>query len=282
MFGYLGPNGAGKTTTIKMLTTVIPPTSGTARVAGYDILKEPLNVKRHIGLMPENAGFNETLSGYKVLMYYGEFYGFPRRERRRRARSLLEEVGLGDAADRKVKGYSHGMRKRLGLAVALFHEPELLILDEPTSGLDPQGTYEFRNRIRSLNREGITIFLSSHLLPEVEHMCTEVGIIFQGRIVDTGTIKDLQKKLEEGRTGMTAAFRTSKISEALLKESQKNEGVIAAQKVGEEYFFRIDDKKRIPEITRWMVASDVDVFSINTKHVSLEDVFLNLTGGEVS
>ncbi len=280
IFGYLGPNGAGKTTTIKMLSTILPPTSGTATVAGFDILREPLSVKKHIGLMPENAGFNENLTGFKVLMYYGEFYGVKRRERKKRAMDLLEDVGLGGAGLRKVKGYSHGMRKRLGLAVALFNRPELLILDEPTSGLDPQGTYEFRNRIKSLNREGITIFLSSHLLAEVEQMCTTVGILFRGKIVDEGSIDYLQNKLEEGQAGMTVTFRSGEIDEELLGSLRESEGILAGQKVGQEYFFRVDSRRRIPYINGKLVDNDVDVFSIDIKHVSLEDIYLSLTGGE--
>ena len=279
IFGYLGPNGAGKTTTIKMLSTIFPPTSGTAKVCGFDILRQPLEIKKHIGLMPENSGFNGAMKAIDVLMYYSEFYNRPKKERRKRALELLEDFGLGDAVNRKVKTFSHGMRKRLSLSVALFNEPELLILDEPTSGLDPQGTYEFRNRIRSLKNEGITIFLSSHLLPEIEQICDMVGIINKGRIVDSGSIDNLQKKLEGSMTGMSVAFQLEGVTEEHLVAFREMDGVVAAQKVGKEYFLRVDSKSRIPQLTNEMVKKDIKVYSIDVKHVSLEDIFLSLTGG---
>ena len=279
IFGYLGPNGAGKTTTIKMLATILPPTKGTARVCGYDIRKQPLEVKKHIGLMPENSGFYGAMTAYNVLMYYSEFFARPKKERRTRAIELLEEVKLGDAAHRKVKTFSHGMRKRLALSVALFNEPELLILDEPTSGLDPQGTYEFRNRIRSLKNQGMTIFLSSHLLPEVEQMCDMVGIIHKGKIIDTGTIDYLQEKLEGSGAGMTVAFNLEGITDDHLSSLNELEGVKGGQLVGKEYYFRVDSRRRIAELNNAMVEQGIDVYSINVKHVSLEDIYLNLTGG---
>ena len=279
IFGYLGPNGAGKTTTIKMLSTIFPPTSGTAKVCGFDILRQPLEIKKHIGLMPENSGFNGAMKAIDVLMYYSEFYNRPKKETRKRALELLEDFGLGDAVNRKVKTFSHGMRKRLSLSVALFNEPELLILDEPTSGLDPQGTYEFRNRIRSLKNEGITIFLSSHLLPEIEQICDMVGIINKGRIVDSGSIDNLQKKLEGSMTGMSVAFQLEGVTEEHLVAFREMDGVVAAQKVGKEYFLRVDSKSRIPQLTNEMVKKDIKVYSIDVKHVSLEDIFLSLTGG---
>ena len=279
IFGYLGPNGAGKTTTIKMLSTIFPPTSDTAKVCGFDILRQPLEIKKHIGLMPENSGFNGAMKAIDVLMYYSEFYNRPKKERRKRALELLEDFGLGDAVNRKVKNFSHGMRKRLSLSVALFNEPELLILDEPTSGLDPQGTYEFRNRIRSLKNEGITIFLSSHLLPEIEQICDMVGIINKGRIVDSGSIDNLQKKLEGSMTGMSVAFQLEGVTEEHLVAFREMDGVVAAQKVGKEYFLRVDSKSRIPQLTNEMVKKDIKVYSIDVKHVSLEDIFLSLTGG---
>ena len=279
IFGYLGPNGAGKTTTIKMLSTIFPPTSGTAKVCGYDILRQPLEIKKHIGLMPENSGFNGAMKALDVLMYYSEFYNRPKKQRRKRAMELLEDIGLGDAVNRKVSNFSHGMRKRLSLSVALFNEPDLLILDEPTSGLDPQGTYEFRNRIRSLKNEGITIFLSSHLLPEIEQICDMVGIINRGSIVDSGSIDNLKKKLEGSTAGMSVAFQLEGITEEHLSRFRKMEGVVAAQEVATEYFFRVDSKSRIPQLTDEMVSQGIKVYSINVKHVSLEDIFLSLTGG---
>jgi len=198
IFGFLGPNGAGKTTTIRILSTVLAPTAGTIRIDGHDLREDPLAVKEKLGLMPDEVLFYPTLTGEQHLLYYASFYGIPRAEAKARATKYLDQFGLGDARTKKVKAYSHGMKKRLALAQCLLHDPEVLIMDEPANGLDPQGMRYFRDLIRFLNKEGKTIFLSSHMLAEVEQLCERVGIIDRGRMVAVDAIQTLSARLTSG------------------------------------------------------------------------------------
>ncbi len=195
VFGFLGPNGAGKTTTINLILGLIQPTSGKIRVAGYDVLRDPIKVKTICGYLPENAGFYPNLTARQNLEYFSEFYGMKRDEARKIIDDLLELVGLGDAADRKVGGFSRGMKQRLGLAQALLNDPEIIFLDEPTTGLDPTGAADFRRIIKSLKKDGKTIFFSSHILSEVKEVCETIGIIHKGRIVAKGRIEDFRSTL---------------------------------------------------------------------------------------
>ncbi len=196
VFGLLGPNGAGKTTAIRILTTVLRPTAGTARVCGRDVVAEPRTVQRSIGYMPESQCFYPDLSGAEHIQFWSEFYRTPRRERRAVSDRLMEEVGLADAGKKKVKAYSHGMRKRLMIAQALLNDPPVLILDEPTAGLDPHGVIFFRELIRRLHRENRTILLSSHMLGEVEQLCAHVGIISRGRIMVADSLEGMRRRVE--------------------------------------------------------------------------------------
>ena len=196
IFGFLGPNGAGKTTTIRILSTVLAPTAGTIRIDGHDLREDPLAVKEKLGLMPDEVLFYPTLTGEQHLLYYASFYGIPQAEAKARATKYLDQFGLGDARTKKVKAYSHGMKKRLALAQCLLHDPEVLIMDEPANGLDPQGMRYFRDLIRFLNKEGKTIFLSSHMLAEVEQLCERVGIIDRGRMVAVDAIQTLSARLK--------------------------------------------------------------------------------------
>jgi ABC-2 type transport system ATP-binding protein len=197
IFGFLGQNGAGKTTTINMLTAILLPTFGTAEVCGYDIIKEPQKVKDNVGLMPENPGFYDEMKAFDQLMFYARFYRMSDARRKRKSKELLEQVGLEEAKDRKIGTFSLGMRKRLTIAQALLNEPDLLVLDEPTGGLDPTAKRDFRELIKELNKEGITIFLSSHILPEVEQICNRVGIIHKGEIAAMGSIDKLTKWIRQ-------------------------------------------------------------------------------------
>ncbi|MEK6988117.1 MAG: ABC transporter ATP-binding protein, partial [Candidatus Thermoplasmatota archaeon] len=172
--------------------------------AGHDILADPLEVKASIGYMPEVPGYYPTMTGEQHLDYWGRFYHMPAIERKARTEELLDLVGLGDERTKKVKAYSHGMLKRLGLAQALLHDPPVLILDEPAGGLDPYGIIFFRNLMKRLNREGKTIFLSSHILSEVAQTCTHLGVIHKGRIVATGTTQAIEARI--GGSGTTKAL----------------------------------------------------------------------------
>lgn len=193
VFGYLGPNGAGKTTTIGLMMGMLQPTSGSIRIAGIDVEKNPLEIKKICGYLPENVGFYNNMTAKQNLLYFSEFYRFPREEAIKTIDALLELVGIADAANKKVGEFSKGMKQRLGLAQALLNDPEIVFLDEPTSGLDPQGAADFRKIIRDLKKEGKTIFFSSHILSEVKEVCETVGIINRGRLIAKGRIKEFNQ-----------------------------------------------------------------------------------------
>jgi len=200
IFGFLGPNGAGKTTTILMLLGLTEPTSGSARVFGYDPTRDPLEVKRQVGYLPENVGFYDDLTGRENLRFMAELNRLPETRISEKVEEALRIVGLNGEGDKLVGAYSRGMRQRLGIAELLIKDPKLLILDEPTLGLDPDGTIKMLDLVHSLSRDrGITVMLSSHQLEQVQRICTRVGIMIKGKLVAVGSIEELAKrKLGEG------------------------------------------------------------------------------------
>lgn len=191
IFGFLGPNGAGKTTTMKMLLGLIRPTSGTGTVAGHDIVREVLEVRRHCGVLPDPAGFYDNLSARQNLKFYGKLYGLKGKDLDDRADATLDLVGLKDAKDKKIGKFSKGMKQRFGVAQAVVHDPPVMMFDEPTAGIDPQGAEDFRVLMRELRGQGKTIFLTSHIMPEVEAICNRIGIIVHGRMDICGNVDEL-------------------------------------------------------------------------------------------
>ncbi|HET7479774.1 MAG TPA: ATP-binding cassette domain-containing protein [Rubrobacteraceae bacterium] len=211
VYGFLGPNGAGKSTTVLMLTTLLPPTSGTARVAGYDIVREGPQVRASIGAALQEAALDPFLTGREHLHLQAALHGLPRKERKRRGAALLERVGLEEAADRKVRGYSGGMKRRLDLALALVHEPRILFLDEPTTGLDPQSRSALWAEVSRLARdEGVTVFLTTQYLEEADVLADRVGIIDRGKIVaeDTPRSPESRDRSSQRRGHPRRALRT--------------------------------------------------------------------------
>src|SRR5246127_1286620 len=203
IYGFLGPNGAGKSTTVLMLTTLLPPTSGTARVGGADIVKEGARVRAAIGAALQEAALDAILTGREHLMLQATLQGIPANERKQRARALLDRVGLAEPADRRVGGYSGGMKRRLDLALALVHEPRILFLDEPTTGLDIQSrTALWEEVARLASEDGVTVFLTTQYLEEADVLADRVGIIDHGHIVAEGTTAEL--KAEVGRPTVEA------------------------------------------------------------------------------
>jgi ABC-2 type transport system ATP-binding protein len=196
VFGFLGPNGSGKTTTIGMLVGLIEPTSGKCFINDIDVIRNPLEVKRIIGYMPDGLGFYENLNARQNLMYFSEFYGMKPSDAEKRIAEMLDYVGL-KGVDKKTEGYSRGMKQRLGLAQALLHDPQVIFMDEPTNGLDPQGVIQFRNIIRELASQGKTIFFSSHILEEVQHVCKNIGIISKGVLIARGTTEEVRRKMQK-------------------------------------------------------------------------------------
>ena len=216
IFGFLGPNGAGKTTTILMLLGLTEPSAGTARVLGYDPVRDPLPIKRQVGYLPENVGFYDDLTGRENLRYIAELNCIPEPEATAKIESALATVGLAEEGDKLVGAYSRGMRQRLGIAELLVKDPRLLILDEPTLGLDPDGTNKMLELIRDLNRtRGITVMLSSHLLDQVQRICHRVGIMIKGRLVALGTIEELARR----KIGEAAGLDLQEIYMRYFKEA---------------------------------------------------------------
>jgi ABC-2 type transport system ATP-binding protein len=203
VFGFLGPNGAGKSTTVRMLTTLLSITGGTARVAGLDVAREPDAVRRRIGVALQEAGLDPRQTGRELLVLQGRLFDLSAAEAAERTEELLALVELEEAADRPIKGYSGGMKRRLDLATALVHRPDVLFLDEPTTGLDPASRLSVWDEVRSVNDRGTTVFLTTQYLEEADQLCNRLAIIDDGRIVREGTpaaLKaDLQRRLGDGR-----------------------------------------------------------------------------------
>jgi ABC-2 type transport system ATP-binding protein len=198
VFGFLGPNGAGKTTTIRIMMGILVPTSGHVAIDGLDCQRDRVEVKRRVGYLPDNPMFYDYLRGREILIFVGEMHGLARREAETRADRLLHDLRLEDAAEDYAVNYSTGMKKNLGLACALIHDPPVLVLDEPTNGLDPRAAREVQERLRFAAAQGKTIFLSTHLLDMAQRLCSRVGIIDRGDLVAAGPLAELQDKLVPG------------------------------------------------------------------------------------
>jgi len=192
-FGFLGPNGAGKSTTIKMLTGLLAPTSGTIRVLGRDIAQEALEVKRRIGVVPEDLNLFERLTGAEMLIFTGRMYGLGKKEIAERSPELLDLMELSDEPKKLIVEYSHGMKKKLSLACALIHRPEILFLDEPFEGVDAIASRTLKDLLSRLTARGLTVFLTSHVLEIVERLCSDIAIISQGKLLAAGSLDELRK-----------------------------------------------------------------------------------------
>ena len=274
IYGFLGPNGAGKSTTVHVLTTLLPPTSGTACVGGYDVVKEGPKVRSLIGVALQEAALDPLLTGRDHLRLQATLQSVRKDQRRARADDLLERVGLADAGDRKVSGYSSGMKRRLDLALALIHQPRILFLDEPTTGLDPQSRTALWEEVARLRREErVTVFLTTQYLEEADVLADRVGIIDQGKIVAEGTPAEL--KAEIGRPSVHAIPHRDedrpKIAEFL---SQFGEPLATTRDVA----VRLRDGLGLTDIVRAVDANGVDVVDLELRAPSLDDVFLAKTG----
>jgi ABC-2 type transport system ATP-binding protein len=274
IYGFLGPNGAGKSTTVHVLTTLLPPTAGTALVAGYDVVKDGPKIRGLIGVALQEAALDPLLTARDHLRLQSTLQSVPKAEREPRAEELIHRVGLVDAADRKVSGYSGGMKRRLDLALALVHSPRILFLDEPTTGLDPQSRTDIWNEVALMRREaGVTVFLTTQYLEEADVLADRVGIIDQGRIVAEGTPAEL--KAEIGRPSVHAIPRTAddrpKIAEFL---AQFGEPLASTRDVA----VRLRDGLGLTDIVRAVDANGVDVADLELKAPTLDDVFLAKTG----
>jgi ABC-2 type transport system ATP-binding protein len=275
IYGFLGPNGAGKSTTVHMLTTLLPPTAGTGRVAGYDIVREGPKVRAAIGAALQEAALDPLLTGREHLRLQTAMHGLPRNERRKRGDELLARVGLTQAADRKVGGYSGGMKRRLDLALALAHRPHILFLDEPTTGLDIQSRLALWAEVERLaTEEGVTVFLTTQYLEEADTLANRVGIIDHGRIVAEGTPTAL--KAEVGRPTVEAVpadpaerERAAAILARFGDPCASSDGVAVRLRSGEA---------DLVGIVRALDAEQLKVEHLQLHQPSLDDVFLAKTG----
>jgi ABC-type multidrug transport system ATPase subunit len=269
IYGFLGPNGAGKTTTIRMLLGLITPTSGSIKVFGQDLRKNKLPILRRVGSLVESPSYYGHLTAVQNLEAIRRILGVSTS----RIGEVLKVVGLTGEENRPVKGFSLGMKQRLGIAAALLGEPELLILDEPTNGLDPSGIQEIRSLIKSLPREqGITVLVSSHLLSEIEQMADTVGIIRQGRMVYQDTIANLQQQA-------TGEIRLAVSEPETALSTAGRRGYTGTIREGRLVFSRMNDA-RVALLVKELVEKGHAVYRVEEQRQSLEDFFLQIVGGE--
>ncbi len=275
IYGFLGPNGAGKSTTVHVLTTLLPPTSGTARVGGYDVVEDGPKVRRVIGAALQEAALDPLLTGREHLRLQMALHNVPRGQRGQRGDQLLERVGLSQAADRKVRTYSGGMKRRLDLALALVHEPRILFLDEPTTGLDPQSRSALWEEVgRLAKEEGVTVFLTTQYLEEADVLADRVGIIDKGHIVAEGTPAALKASI--GRPSIEAVPSDPEARDRVLRVLARfGEPVNAPRGVAVRL---LDGDLSLPEIVRALDAEGLEVADLHLHAPTLDDVFLAKTG----
>jgi ABC-2 type transport system ATP-binding protein len=276
VYGFLGPNGAGKSTTVHMLTTLLPPTSGTAKVAGHDVVKEGAQVRAAIGAALQEAALDPFLTGREHMKLQTALHGMRGAEARERSDQLLARVGLTQAADRRVGGYSGGMKRRLDLALALVHRPRILFLDEPTTGLDPQSRSALWDEVgRLAGDRGVTVFLTTQYLEEADVLADRVGIIHKGRIVAEGTPEEL--KAEIGRPSVEA-IPADREDLPRMKEvlARFGESVLGSPKGASVRLAGGD--AQLAEVVRALDAEDIHVEHLQLHAPTLDDVFLSKTG----
>ncbi len=280
IYGFLGPNGAGKSTTVLMLTTLLPATDGTARVAGHDIRAEGAAVRAAIGVALQEAALDPLLTGREHMRLQTALQGVPKAERGRRGDELIERVGLSDAADRKVGGYSGGMKRRLDLALALVHRPRVLFLDEPTTGLDPSSRSDLWEEVARLAREdGVTVFLTTQYLEEADVLADRVGIIDAGRIVAEGTPETL--KGEIGRPALEVVPRAAGQRDA-LESVLRRFGTPAAAPTNAAAIRLSRGNDALADVVRTLDAEGIAIADFQLHAPSLDDVFLAKTGKKLS
>ncbi len=274
IFGFLGPNGAGKSTTVRMLTTLLRPSGGRALVAGYDVVEQASQVRRAIGVALQEAALDPLMTGRELMVLQSVLHGLPTDEGRRRGQRLLEQVGLTEAADRRIGTYSGGMKRRLDLALALVHEPRVLFLDEPTTGLDPMSRITLWEEVRRLNREfGTTVFLTTQYLEEADELCRRIAIIDYGTIVREGTPAELKADVGEPTLSVEVDKGISEAREVLGRfgeDRPSDDGIVAIGLVG--------GTRQMTAVVRALDDADVEVLHMELHQPTLDDVFADATG----
>ncbi|MBF8290338.1 MAG: transporter ATP-binding protein [Chloroflexi bacterium] len=280
IFGLVGPNGAGKTTTLRILATLLEPTSGDAEIAGWSVRRNPNEVRRVLGFMPDAFGVYDDMRVWEYLDFFGRCYGLPAASRKRIIGDLLELVDLADKRDTYVQGLSRGMQQRLCLAHALVHDPKVLLLDEPASGLDPRARVELRELLRELRSLGKTIVISSHILPELEELCTSVAIVDRGRVLASGRVADIEQRLRVGAVLRARVLAEGEALEAARDWFAAQPDVAAAAILPDgivELGFR-GDEAGAAALLGTAVASGLAIASFSRAASDLEELFLQVTG----
>ncbi len=285
--GFLGPNGAGKTTTMRVLTCFLPPSSGTANIAGFDVMKQPLEVKKRIGYLPEAPPLYPDMEVVEYLNFVGRLKGIPKQDLKRRVEEVCERCAIGDYRQKLISKLSKGYRQRVGLAQAIIHNPDVLILDEPTAGLDPKQIIETRQLIKSLAGDH-TIILSTHILPEVEQTCQHVIIITKGKLVATDSVENLTRRLRGSESvAVEVEERNGALDPALAQ--QRLEQVAGVSRVIQKesrdgrYVFEVESlqgRSVRGDLARAVVEAGWNLNELRPVAMSLEEIFLQLTASE--
>jgi ABC-2 type transport system ATP-binding protein len=264
IFGFLGPNGAGKSTTLKILMNLLHPTSGSARIMGEPV--DTVAMHRSIGYLPENPYFYDYLTPLELLTYMGRLFGMSQPALSQKVNALLESVGLTQARTRQLRKFSKGMVQRIGIAQALINDPEIVFLDEPMSGLDPLGRMDVRRIITSLKNRGITVFFSSHILPDVEAICDRVAILNRGKLQEVGALEEILKVRIEGHEAILAGW-TAETPDAIRQWCDE------VSCMGDRLHLRINDRERLESLLAYIFAHKLELISINPIRPSLEEHF---------
>lgn len=277
ILGFLGPNGAGKTTTLRMLTTLLPIDGGSARVAGFDVRREPSRVRERIGYVSQLGGSDDLASGRENLMLQGLLYGGQTASVRRRAEVLIDLLDLSEFADRRVGTYSGGQRRRLDVALGIVHAPQVLFLDEPSTGLDPQNRANLWEHIAGLRAQGTTVFLTTHYLEEADALCDRVMIIDHGEIVASGTPQELRRQV--AGESVLISLRGPAAAQATATQLQEEPYVREVTSEGADIRLYVQDGGAdLPQILRLLDRKGIAVRSVSLSEPTLDDVFLRQTG----
>ena len=278
IFGFVGPNGAGKTTTMRIMAGLLPATSGSILMEDVDLTKNPRLLRSKIGYMPDFFGVYDNLKVTEYMDFYAGAYEIPYKDRPALIDDLLEIVDLSQKKDAYVDALSRGMKQRLCLARSLIHDPKLLILDEPASGLDPRARVEMKEILKQLQQMGKTVIISSHILPELAEMCTEVGIIDRGRLAAQGTVQEIMKRLVQKRTIYLRPVEQLEKAADILREQPCVQDIVE-NAMDLEFHFDGSDQM-LAGILRQIIDVGVPVVTFKEKEGNLEEVFMQVTGGE--
>jgi ABC-2 type transport system ATP-binding protein len=275
IFGFLGPNGAGKTTTLRMLATLLPPSGGTARVAGCELATQPGKIRERIGYVGQAGGADREITGRTELVFQGRLYGMSATRARERAAELIEMLELDGAADRKVGTYSGGQKRRLDIGLGLVHQPQLLFLDEPTTGLDPQSRARVWEEVRKMHDRGVTAFLTTHYLDEADALCDRVAIIDHGKIVAAGTPEELKRAVAGDVVTFSIAGDQQRAFDVV-----KDQPFVREAKLENGFVLLYVDRGEVamPDILRLLEGANLQLITVELHRPSLDDVFLRQTG----